>query len=115
MKPFGGSAEMKLGSHRHERLKLPQFHKLTVPLKIRTAQERVSAGHTLLFGRTEESVSELPLDPRSAPCHGAQARRWTPRSIAARLEPCSRGRIGQIGCRAAGDEMVPLISQMTTA
>jgi len=34
MKPFGGSAEMKLGSHRHERLKLPQFHKLTVPLKI---------------------------------------------------------------------------------
>ena len=45
MQPFGGSAEMKFGSHRHERLKLPQFHKLTVPLKLRAAQEGVSAGH----------------------------------------------------------------------
>jgi hypothetical protein len=36
---------MELGGHRHERLKLPQFHKLTVPLKDRTTQEGVSAGH----------------------------------------------------------------------
>jgi hypothetical protein len=88
VQPFGGPAEMKVGSHRHERLKLPQFHKLTVPPKIRTAQERVSARHALLFGRTEESVSELPPDPprRRVMVPGLGVGRPSP--VAARLERC---------------------------
>jgi hypothetical protein len=95
---------MKFGSHRHERLKLPQFHKLTVRPKTRAAQEGVSAGHALLFGSTEESMSELPLDPRSAPCQGAQANvdRQRPGTSLVRDGP-----IRQTGCLAARDEMVP--------
>ncbi len=75
-----------------------------IPLQ---GKRHVSAGHALLFGSTEESVSELPLDPRSAPCHGTPARRWTPRSIAQGSSLVRGGRTGQIGCLAAGDEMVP--------
>jgi len=39
VQPLGGPAEMKLGGHRDERLKLAQFHSLTVPRRARTAQE----------------------------------------------------------------------------
>jgi hypothetical protein len=44
VQPLGGSPEMQVGGHRDERLDLAEFHTLTVPREIGTAQSSCRSG-----------------------------------------------------------------------